>query len=236
MSLAVSQDSSGQDPGENTEQFQWVVTIQQNLEWLFADDPTVFIVGNLFWYPLQDVDLKGSDVMVVFGRLKGERGVYKQWSKDDILPQVVFEILSPHHALLEMERKRRFYGRYGAEEYYTYQPNRAELKGWVSRNGTLEEIEPMANWVSPAIGIRFDLSGPTLQLYGPDGSPFRSYEEISQQAEQAQAQAEQLAIARQDVVPRLLGMGLSVEQVAEALELSVEAVQAATHGELQIEA
>jgi predicted transposase YdaD len=42
--------------------------------------------------------------------------------------------------------------------------------------------------------------------------------------------AEQAEQARRDAVPRLLGMGLSVEQVAEALGLSVEEVQAIAQG------
>jgi hypothetical protein len=36
----------------NTEQFRWIVTIQQNLDWLFANDPNVFVAGDLFWYPV----------------------------------------------------------------------------------------------------------------------------------------------------------------------------------------
>jgi len=229
MNLAVSLDSSRHLSEENLEQFQWIVMIQRNLEWLFADDPRVFVVGDLFWYPLQghamgrQVD---SDVMVVCGRLQGERGEYRQWSKEDIFPQVVFEVLSPHQALLEMERKLRFYDRYGAEEYYMYHPRQNELRGWLSCEGSLNEIESMADWISPAIGIRFDLSGPTLQVYGPQGEPFQSYAEILQQAQTSEGKA--VKQPRQiTVVPRLLSMGLSVEQVAEALELSVEAVEAA---------
>jgi predicted transposase YdaD len=37
--------------------------------------------------------------------------------------------------------------------------------------------------------------------------------------------AEQAEQARRDAIPRLLGMGLSVEQVAEALSFSVEEVR-----------
>ena len=43
------------------------------------------------------------------------------------------------------------------------------------------------------------------------------------ETEQARQQAEQ---ARQNAIPRLLGLGLTVEQVAEALSLSVADVQA----------
>jgi DNA-binding NarL/FixJ family response regulator len=63
-----------------------------------------------------------------------------------------------------------------------------------------------------------DLSGSELQIRYPSGQPFLSYVEIAQRAEQAEQRV-------QDAIPRLLGMGLSVEQIAEALGLSSEAVQ-----------
>ncbi|HBL14305.1 MAG TPA: hypothetical protein DD379_23540, partial [Cyanobacteria bacterium UBA11162] len=49
-----------------------------------------------------------------------------------------------------------------------------------------------------------------------------SAEQALQQAELAQ---ETEAQKRRDAIPRLLGMGLSVEQVAEALSVSVEDVR-----------
>ncbi len=40
-------DSDGQPMANNTEQFRWIVVIEQNLEWLFANDSNVFIAGDL---------------------------------------------------------------------------------------------------------------------------------------------------------------------------------------------
>ncbi|MEG4804617.1 Uma2 family endonuclease [Microcoleus sp. ARI1-B5] len=59
----------------------------------------------------------------------------------------------------------------------------------------------------------------------------REQREIAESAEQARQQAEEARQAefqaRRDAIPRLLGMGLSAEQVAEALGLSVEEVAVA---------
>jgi Uma2 family endonuclease len=44
------------------------------------------------------------DVMVVFGRPKGERRSYRQWQEGNIAPQVVFEILSSGNTLKEMAK------------------------------------------------------------------------------------------------------------------------------------
>jgi DNA-binding NarL/FixJ family response regulator len=88
----------------------------------------------------------------------------------------------------------------------------------------------MADWVSTRLGIRFALSQESWEFYRPDGEGFLSYVEISQRFEEERQRADQAEQTRRDAVPRLLGMGLSVEQVAEALGLSVEEVQAIAQG------
>lgn len=193
-------DSDGQPIADNTKQFRWIVVIQQNLEWLFANDSNVFVAGDLLWYPVQgDNKLRAApDVLVVLGRPKGDgrrpvldhRGSYKQWEEDNLPPQVVFEILSPGNTRAEMNRKLLFYDRYGVEEYYLYDPDGHELSGWLRQEGFLDVIEPMADWVSPQLQIRFDVSGETLQIFRPDGQPFLSYVNIAQQAEAERQRAE----------------------------------------------
>jgi hypothetical protein len=39
-------DCDGQPVSNNTIQFRWLVEIQQNLDYLFADDPNVFVTGD----------------------------------------------------------------------------------------------------------------------------------------------------------------------------------------------
>jgi Uma2 family endonuclease len=185
-------DSDGKRMADNTEQFRWIVTIQQNLDWLFADRPDVFVAGDLLWYPVEgrrDI-CTAPDVLVAFGRPKGKRGSYKQWEEDTIAPQVVFEILSPNNTLTEMNKKQVFYDRYGVEEYYLYDPDKNDLSGWLRTNEALDVIDPIDQWVSPRLGIRFEVND-TLHLYHPDGTRFLSYREIAQQAQQSQQLAEQ---------------------------------------------
>ncbi|CAN1212925.1 Uma2 family endonuclease [Tumidithrix helvetica PCC 7403] len=81
-------DSDGNPMSDNTEQYRWIVIIEENLEIIFADDPNVFIAGDLAWYPVRyALKRTAPDVMVVFGRPRGRRGSYKQWLEDDIAPQ-----------------------------------------------------------------------------------------------------------------------------------------------------
>jgi Uma2 family endonuclease len=186
-------DSDGKPMADNTKQFRWILTIQQNLAWLFAGDPNVFVAGDLLWYPVEGNNkIKvAPDVMVVFGRPKGDRGSYQQWLEENIAPQVVFEIFSPGNRFTEMNQKQAFYDRRGVEEYYLYDPERNDFSGWIRSEGRLDVIEPIENWVSPRLGIRFDSSPEELQIYRPDGEPFASYEEVSRRLEQAEQRAEQ---------------------------------------------
>jgi hypothetical protein len=129
--------------------------------------------------------------MVVLGRPKGDRGSYQQWNEDNIAPQVVFEILSPGNSQNEMDRKLLFYDRYGVLEYYIYNPDNNQLRGWLRGEEGLDAIASLDQWVSPQLGIRFDLSSEELQIYRPDGTRFFSYTEVSQLLEERQQQLEQ---------------------------------------------
>jgi Uma2 family endonuclease len=112
-------ESDGKPMAENTKQFETLVTIQGGIAADHADDPNVFVAGDLLWYPVEgDNHTRAApDVLVAMGRPKGHRGSYLQWKEDNIPPQVVFEILSPGNTVIEMARKFQFYQRYGVEEY-----------------------------------------------------------------------------------------------------------------------
>ncbi|NEP78570.1 MAG: Uma2 family endonuclease [Okeania sp. SIO3C4] len=192
-STIIYPESDGKPMADNTKQFRWITIIHGNLDWLFANDEMVFVAGDLLWYPQQG-SLKitqAPDVMVIFGVPKGDRGSYKQWEENNIAPQVVFEILSPSNTQKEMYKKLFFYNSYGVEEYYIYDPDKNQLSGFSRLEGNLDMIESMDDWVSPRLGIRFDMSGEELKLYRPNGEVFSSYGEISQQLQQKDEQLQQ---------------------------------------------
>lgn len=189
-------DSDGQPMADNTKQFRWIVLIKENIDLIFANNPQVFVAGDLLWYPVEGhPEIRvAPDVMVAFGRPKGDRGSYKQWQEANIAPQVVFEILSPGNTALEMSRKLLFYNRYGVEEYYLYDPGRENLGGFLRSNlGDLVPIEPIEGWVSPRLKVRFDITENGLALYSPTGQPFLSFAELESRATNAEQRVERLA-------------------------------------------
>jgi Uma2 family endonuclease len=172
-------DSDGNRMAENTLQYEWIVAVKGNLDKLFADDPNVFVAGDLLWYPVEGhPEIRTApDAMVAFGRPKGHRGSYKQWEEAGIAPQVVFEILSPGNRAGEMTRKFKFYEHYGVDEYYIYDPDTNELSGWVRQGSELQEIADPHGHVSPRLGVRLDW-GETLVIRFPDGKPFLTFDEL----------------------------------------------------------
>ncbi len=178
---------------DNTQQFSWIVLIKENLESIFADRADVFVAGDLLWYPLEghpEVRV-APDVLVAFGRPKGDRGSYQQWLEGNIAPQVVFEILSPSNRLKEMINKLQFYDRYGVEEYYVYDPDTNELQGLHRVGGSLSAIEQIDNWISPRLQIKFVLTPENLEIYRPDGQRFLTTIELNQLVDQERNKAEQ---------------------------------------------
>jgi Uma2 family endonuclease len=192
-SAIIYPDSDSQPMADNTKQFRWIVVIKENLEILFAAVADVFIAGDLLWYPVEgdNKTRQAPDAMVVFGRPKGDRGSYKQWEEDNIAPQVVFEILSPGNRLKEMTKKLHFYERYGVEEYYIYDPDRIDLVGLQRSGDKLDVIEEINGWVSPRLGIRFELKPDTLEIFSPSGGRFLTPVELDQLREQERQRAEQ---------------------------------------------
>ncbi|MEG4319609.1 MULTISPECIES: Uma2 family endonuclease [unclassified Microcoleus] len=196
----VYPSSDGQPMADSTIQYKLIVTIKEGCESLFEEDPNVFVAADLLWYPVErrpDIS-QAPDTMVIFGRPKGERRSYIQFREDNIAPQVVFEIRSHNDSNTKMNKKLSFYNRYGIEEYYLYDPEKNELEGWQRIEGSLEPIEPMQGWISPRLGVRFELPESGLEIYRPDGERFLSYSEINaerllerQRAEQEFQRAEQ---------------------------------------------
>ncbi|WP_124978412.1 Uma2 family endonuclease [Aphanothece sacrum] len=186
-------EKDGKPMSDNTKQFRWIVVIKENLELLFADNPNIFVAGDLLWYPRQGDNKirQAPDIMIVIGRPKGDRGSYRQWEEDNMAPQVVFEILSPGNRLLEMAKKFKFYEHHGIEEYYLYDPDKIDLQGWLRQENELTVIEDIQNWVSPRLGIKFELNAETLAIFRPDGDKFLTFVELGKLREQETKRADE---------------------------------------------
>jgi len=177
-------DDDGEPMADNTLQFEWIVIIKNGLEGIFWHDPSVFVAGNLLWYPVEGNPTirTAPDAMVAFGRPKGRRGSYKQWEEGNVGPHVVFEVLSPGNRAGTLQSKFEFYDRYGVKEYYIYDPDDGFLEGWARTKAHLEAVPRMEGFVSPLLRIRFEPGERPdgLTIVGPDGQPFETHIELLQ--------------------------------------------------------
>jgi Uma2 family endonuclease len=216
----VYPESDGKPMADNTKQARWMVVFHGNLEALFRDQ-VVFVALDLMWYARKDFPGENAapDVFVVFGRPPGDRTSYKQWEEADVAPQVVVEILSPGNKPEEMEKKEAFYSEYGVEEYYIYDPAKDHLTVYLRKGTVLRRKWFQNEFVSPLLGIRFDLTGPEMQVYYPDGRRFLTFKEL---------EAERLAIRekfrRLAELSRKARLGQATpEEIAELERLENEA-------------
>jgi len=175
----VYPDSDGKPMADNTKQWRWIARYKGNLDALFAERDDVFVAGDLLWYPVQGQPSirVAPNVLVVFGRPKGDRGSYKQFEEDNLAPQVVFEVLSPGNTIAEMVSKHLFYEHHGVEEYYLHDPDRNEIYGWVRSAGQLNQVGTMDGFVSPRLGIRWQENPTEWQIFYPDGRLFLDHAE-----------------------------------------------------------
>jgi Uma2 family endonuclease len=173
---------------------------------------------------------------------------YVLWEENDIPPILTLEIVSQTYGG-EYDDKMLIYARLGVLYYIIYNPDYwqrdrhqpFEVYRLVNGVYQLQIGEPL--WI-PEIGLgigRFQhrsaaVSRAALTWYDVAGARYLSVEEIAnqerqraeqerQRAEQERQRAEQERRARLEAVSRLLAMGLTIEQVAEALSLSVAEVR-----------
>jgi len=188
-------ESDGKPMSDNTKQYRWIVKIKEGIESMYADAPDVFTAADLFWYPVKGDNMTKAapDVMVAFGRPKGDRGSYRQWEEDNIAPHIVFEILSPGNTPNEMNKKFEFYERHGVEEYYIYDPDRIEFRAWLRFGSRLHPVINTQGWISPGLKIRFEIIDNDLTVFRPDGRKFLTPLEAERSAEEKLRNTERLA-------------------------------------------
>ncbi|BAU14836.1 hypothetical protein LEP3755_53890 [Leptolyngbya sp. NIES-3755] len=156
---------------------------------------------------------------------------YVFWEENYIPPILTLEIVSQTYGS-EYDDKMLIYAKLGVLYYVIYNPDYwrrdqhqpFEVYQLIDGSYQLQIGEPL--WM-PEIGLgigRFQqisdgIDREILTWYDATGSRHLS------QAEQERQRAQQERQARLEAVSKLLAMGMSVEQVAEVLSLSVEEVQ-----------
>ncbi len=133
----------------------------------------------------------------------------------------------------------------GIPYYGIYEINSSKLEVYKLDGGRYQQLRPneRGHYPIPPIGVELGLwqgsyqnqTQVWLRWWDEQGNLLLIGDERAEleqaRAEQERQRAQSAEQAQRDAIPRLLAMGLSVEQVAEALSLSVEEVrQVSTRG------
>lgn len=182
--------SDGKPMADNTRQWNWISYIKHNLEEI-TKGKDIFVASDLLWYPVEGNNRfrVAPDVMVAIGRPKGDRNSYLQWKEGHIAPQIVWEILSPSNTKKEMSKKRTLYDNLEVEEYYVYDPDFNRLQIY-QRNSNKLVQKKASEWTSALLKFKVELTDSTLQLFRPDGTPFKSFSELELEMEAAKLEAQ----------------------------------------------
>src|SRR5262249_1443807 len=91
----------------------------------------------------------------------------------------------------EREQKYQLQSEVTTRSNHLYDPDSGDLEGWRRGGRALEGIAAMVGFVSPRLGIRFEPgAGPDrFTIIGPDGTPFRTVQEVIEQSEADQRYA-----------------------------------------------
>ncbi|WP_017301448.1 Uma2 family endonuclease [Nodosilinea nodulosa] len=243
-------ESDGQPMTESDPTRDYLIYAIEVLRQFFQSRQQVYVSGNLFIY-YREGDPKAvvsPDVFVIFGVSKRQRRSYKAWQEEGKLPSFILEITSRTTRKQDETEKPALYAQLGIREYFQYDPTgdylSPQLKGRRLQDGVYEPIAPEREGLrSEVLGLDLRLVDPVfpvdtavpgltsvakaLRFFDPQtGEKLLNYaeaEQARQQAEQALGEVEQ---AQLNAATRLLHRGLTATEVAEILELPLEAVLA----------
>jgi Uma2 family endonuclease len=173
-----------------------MVDLIQTLQMRFADDPMVYVSGNLLVYYVPGDKRRhvSPDVFVVKGVPKRKRDYFLIWEERKG-PDAVIELTSRSTRAEDTKRKFALYERLKVPEYFLFDP-RAEyldppLRGYRLRGGIYVPIRPVAGRLpSKVLGLHLDRDGSQLRLYDPVTQAWIPTPE--EEIEQAQAEVERL--------------------------------------------
>jgi Uma2 family endonuclease len=113
--------SDGKPMGETDAHRDQIISLIKALEYYYADDPNVYVSGNILMFYEEGNGRKhrSPDVLVALEVKKGERESYKIWEEGKA-PDVVFEITSKSTRTEDLGEKKGLYALLGVREYVIF--------------------------------------------------------------------------------------------------------------------
>lgn len=217
----------GEPLAESYEHLRAIFNIFSALTQYLSSQQALVLSNQFLFYSQGYPKLRvAPDVMVIFDVVPGGRPNYKIWEEGQV-PKVIFEITSPSTRRQDQGLKYDLYEQLGVAEYWLFDPKGEwipeKLKGYKLHRDTYELIE---NNTSQALQLELRIEGQYIGFYRLDNQEkLLAPDELFAALQQSQGEAEQERLRIQQAIPRLRELGLSLEQIAETLGMSLETVR-----------
>lgn len=188
---------SDEPPLETELHLRQILLLIQSLEWLWGDRQDFYAFGNLTIYysphRRKTENFRGPDFFVVLGTDRRPRKSWMVWEEDGKYPNVIIELLSASTAEVDRTTKKQLYqDTFRTPDYFWFDPNGDEFKGFELLSGRYQELQPNAQgWLwSGQLGLYLGVLENKLRFFTPEGELVPTPEE---EARAAQQQNEKLA-------------------------------------------
>jgi len=190
---------SDEPPLETELHLRQILLLLQSLEWLWRDRQDFYAIGNLtiYYSPHQrkSKDFRGPDLFVVLGTERKTRKSWVVWEENGKYPNVIIELLSDSTATIDRGLKKEIYqDTFRTPEYFWFDPNSLEFKGFELLRGTYQNLQPNAQgWLwSHQLQLFLGIHHQKLRFFSPEGQLVPTPEESALAAQQRAAEAEEL--------------------------------------------
>jgi Uma2 family endonuclease len=211
----------------------------QTLDHRFADDPDVYVSGNLllFYVPGDKRRHVSPDVLLVRGVPKGPRENYILW-EEGRGPDLVIELTSRSTRDEDVETKFRLYQDVlRVSEYFLFDPRQEYLspsmQGWrLGEDGRYIPVEAMDGRLpSTVAGLHLVRQGQQLRLYDPEtGAVLPTPRERAAQAEAARRREAAARQEAEDTARRADAARRAAEAEADRLRREIEELRRKGNG------
>lgn len=185
------------DMGETSIHIKLITNFLQMLLNFFHQKEDVFLSGNMNLYYDEGNPGKwyAPDLLIAFSVPNHERSSYQVW-KENVFPQVIFEIASEQTWDNDVGKKYKDYERFGVEEYYILDPEFAFLPAPMlafHRQGNRLLTVPVSDGkiFSPRLGLEIVRVENGFRLFNPNTNEFLlTLEEAQADREKIKREAE----------------------------------------------
>jgi len=201
--------SDGKPMAETDFHFVLMAALRQTLDFHFADDPMIYVSGNLLMYYVRGNKRKhvAPDVFVVKGVPKKRRLCYLTWEERKT-PNTIIEVTSKSTRKEDTDTKFVLYrDTLKVREYFLFDPfgdylKPDRLRGYRLRKGEYEPITLVdGRMPSKELGLHLEQDGGTLRLYNPETNKWllTPDERAEQEAQRAEQEAQRAGRAEHEV-------------------------------------